>query len=307
MAHLRRRPKHLVTQERRIYHAELESCPDCGSPLYLCGHYTSRKTVQHLDKVVFVAGRAKECRQEGCRLLHKRYPAVGFQTEALPHSTYGLDVVAQVGWWRDHEHLDGDEIHRRLQSHVQIGRRHVDLLLQQYRLLLACAEYQQPERLAQAVAEYGGLMVTLDGLEPEGAQEQLWVVREGLTGMVLAAGWLSRVNEDTLAALLAPVKALLDRHGWPLLATLSDKQKPLVSALEIVWPGTPHQWCQAHYLRNAADPLYDHDEALKTELRKQVRREIRCSLSQVAAEASGGDFSPSVGIGSGRSGGGGYC
>lgn len=292
---MRRRPKQLVAQERQIYHAELELCPQCGSPLHLSGHYTWRKTVQHLDQVVYVASRPKECRNPACPQHGKRYPAAAAQRVALPHSTYGLDVVAQIGWWRDHEHLSGKEIYHRLQGRVQISRRHVDLLLQQYRLLLACAEQPQMAKLVQAVAEYGGLLISLDGLEPEGAQEQLWVVREVLTETILAAAWLPRVNAETLGALLAPVKAFLEGQGFPVLATLSDKQPPLVGALEATWPQVPHQWCQAHYLRNLAQPLYERDRALKTELRREVRQAIRCSLQEVAAQAPAGAFSPSGG------------
>ncbi len=295
MAHLRRRPKHLVPQERRIYHAELELCPYCGTPLRLSGHYTWRKTVQQLDGVVYVASRPKECRNPSCPQRGKRYPSAAAQGVALPHSTYGLDVVAQIGWWRDHEHLSGNEIYHRLEGRVQISRRQVDWLLQQYRLLLACAEQPPLTLLDQAVAEYGGLLISLDGLEPEGAQEQLWVVREVLTGCILAAGWLPRVTAETLGALLEPVKAFLEGHGFPVLATLSDKQRPLVQALEATWPGVPHQWCQAHFLRNLAQPLYERDRALKTELRQKVRTRIRSSLREVAAQTPEGAFSPSSG------------
>jgi hypothetical protein len=177
---------------------------------------------------------------------------------------------------------------------VQISRRHVDLLLQHYRLLLACAETPQVDRLAQIVASYGGLILSADGLEPAGAQEQLWVVREVLSDSVLVAGWLARVNEATLTQLLTPVKACLERHGWLLLATVSDKQGPLANVWRTLWPDTPHQWCQGHYLRQAAAPVYDRDLALKTDLRREVRQAIRTSMSQVAAAATEGPFAPQV-------------
>jgi len=90
----RRRPKQLVPQERRIYHAELETCPHCGTPLRLSGHYTWRKTVQALNGVVYVASRPKECPNPGCPQDGQRYPSAAAQQVALPDSTYGLDVVA---------------------------------------------------------------------------------------------------------------------------------------------------------------------------------------------------------------------
>jgi hypothetical protein len=127
MAHLRRRPKHLIPQEWRIYHAELEICPYWGTPLRLSGHYTWRKTVQTLNGVVYVARRPpKECPNSGCPQYGKRYPSAAAQRVALPDSTYGLDVVAPIGWWRDYEHLSDAAIHRRLQGRVQISRREVD-------------------------------------------------------------------------------------------------------------------------------------------------------------------------------------
>lgn len=294
MSHLRRCPKQLVIEERCIYHAELETCPACGEPLHLSGHYSWRKTIQQLDKVVYVASRPRECRNPACRLHGQRYISAAAQSVALPHSTYGLDVVAQIGWWRDREHLSNDEIYARLHKRVQISRRHVDLLLYQYRLLLASAEQPDVTVLQAAVDTYGGLIISIDGLEPEGGQEQLWVVREVLTGTVLAAAWLPRVNETTLTTLLQPVQAWLVGQQWAVLATLSDKQAALALALAAVWPDCPHQWCQAHYLRNLAQPVYARDLALKTALRQEVRHALRRSLAEVSTAAPEGDFSPQV-------------
>lgn len=101
-----------------------------------------------------------------------------------------------------------------------------------------------------------------------------------MSGTLLAAGWVARVNKDTLVEFLAPVKAL----NLPLLATLSDKQPALVLALEESWKDTPHQFCQAHYLTNAADPLYKTDEQMKTQLRKQVRAAAGATMRQAQAD-----------------------
>src|SRR5439155_13563865 len=157
------------------------------------------------------------------------------------------------------------------------------------------AEQLQRPSLAAAVATYGGLILSLDGLEPEGAQEQLWVVREVLTGTTLAVGWLPRVSQPTLATLLQPVVQLLQQAQWPLLATLSDKQEVVELVLTTLWPSVPHQWCQAHYLRNLAAPIQDRDHALKVALRRDLRQALRPSLRQVAATAEAGAFSPSTG------------
>jgi hypothetical protein len=218
----------------------------------------------------------------------------------LPYSSYGLDVIAQLGWWRDHEQLSGAQRHARLHGRVQISRRSVTLLLQQYRLLLAGAEQLKRPLLAAAVQTYGGLILSLDGLEPEGAQEQLWVVREVLTDSILLAGWLPRVTQATLQELLAPVVELLATSEWPLLATVSDKQQVVELALNSLWPEVPHQWCQAHYLRQLAEPIVEHDHAFQVDLRRDVRQAVRPSLRQLATSAEGGAFSPAAGERAGR-------
>jgi hypothetical protein len=110
------------------------------------------------------------------------------------------------------------------------------------------------------------------------------------TELVLVVGWLARVNHETLDALLAPVVAL----GLPVLATMSDKQGCVKKALNEVWPDVPHQWCHSHYLGNATRAIYDHDSALKTELRKAVRHEIHASVGEVLSDSAEAVFSPST-------------
>jgi hypothetical protein len=209
----------------------------------------------------------------------------------VPECTYGLDVIAQIGWWRDREHLNRQQIHQRLEGDgVQISEREVDHLYARYQVLLGCAERLDAQRLQETAAQRGGLIISLDGLEPEGATEQLWVVREVQTESVLVVGWLARVNHETLSALLDPVVAL----GLPVLATVSDKQGCVKKALNEVWPDVPHQWCHSHYLGNATRPIYDHDSALKTELRKAVRQEIRASMGEVLSDSAAAAFFPST-------------
>lgn len=292
MSYVRRRPKNLPVAERIVYTCELETCPTCGTRLEACRHYRWAKTIQQLDRAIYVASRPKRCPNPSCGAATTPFVSAAAQQLALPYSSYGLDVIAQLGFWHDHDHLSGTECHARLQGRVQISRRTVNLLLQHYRLLLACASQLNRAALAAAVRTYGGLILSLDGLEPEGAQEQLWVVREVLSGTILASGWLPRVSQPTLRAFLQPLLQLLADAQWPLLATLSDKQEVVELVLSELWPTVPHQWCQTHYLRNLAAPIQERDHALKVDLRRDVRVALRPTLRQVAATAEGGAFSP---------------
>lgn len=286
-----RTAKHLKAQARYIYKSEIETCPHCGESLQSRSFYQWRKTVQQLDEVVYVASRAKECANPQCEHQRQPYASVAAQMVTVPECTYGLDVIAQIGWWRDREHLNREQIHSRLGEHgVQISERHVDHLYARYQTLMGCAERLKKQQLKELVRERGGMIISLDGLEPEGASEQLWVVREVQTDCTLVAGWLPRVNHKTLAALLKPVEEL----GLPVLATVSDKQGCVRKALEEVWPDVPHQWCQSHYLGHATRPVYDHDSALKTNMRKAIRTGIRESRGEVLTDAEAADWAPQI-------------
>lgn len=277
-------------QERHIYNPEIANCPHCGEPLRARGHYQWRKKVQQMDKVVYVASRGKECVNPQCKHKGQVHTSAAAQMVTVPECTYGLDVIAQIGWWRDREHLNRQQIHTRLQEHrVQISEREVDHLYARYQVLLACAERLEIKQLQTLVVERGGLTLSIDGLEPEGAAEQLWVVREVQAEVVLVAAWLPRVNHKTLGALLKPVVEL----ELPLLATLSDKQGCVRKALEEVFPDVPHQWCHSHYLSNASKPIYARDLSLKTEMRKEIRQKIRPSMGKVLSDSAESDFSPS--------------
>lgn len=283
--------KQLDVKERHIYKPEMETCLHCGQPLRSRGYYQWRKTVQQLDRAVYVASEAKECVNPECPRQGQPHTSLAAQMVTVPECTYGLDVIAQIGWWRDREHLNREQIHSRLlERGVQISERHVDHLYARYQVLLASAERLERDALEQVVAERGGLIIGLDGLEPEGAAEQLWVVREVQSERILVVGWLPRVNHQTLKALLAPVVDL----GLPVLATLSDKQGCVRKALEETWPELPHQWCQSHYLGNITRPIYDRDRALKTDLRKTIRKAVRESVKEVLSEPESSAFSPSA-------------
>lgn len=273
-----KRAKALEITGRHIYKPESMECSECGGGLELQPYYQWRKTVQHMTGAVYVASWGGICINPECSRHEELVTSLVGQSVTVPGCTYGLDVIAQIGWWRDRDHLDRAEIHSRLVSHgVQLSERQVDYLYNQYQILLACVGNQDRSRLQEVVDKHGGLKVALDGLAPEGASEQLWVVREVESQITLVVAWLDKVDNETLQTLLRPVEAL----NLPLLATVSDKQPCVKKALEKLWPEVPHQWCQPHYLGNLADPAYEQDRKLKTEMCQEIRAEIRTSLGEV--------------------------
>jgi hypothetical protein len=266
-----RTPKRLYAQQRLIYQPELLTCPHCGDLLVMCNYLAWNKTVQTLDRVLSVASRPGRCPNETCAGSRLRLLSAEAQRIALPHSTYGYDVLVRIGWWRYQHHATYREMHAELASHVRISVAHVSYLYQQvYLPLLACHERQHRDRLAQIAKAQGGLIIALDGLAPEGGEPQLWFIRELTSGLTLRSGWLSQQDHTTFEAFLQPLTQL----EWPILAVLSDKQTGLMPAVTKVLPESRYQFCQAHYLRNLAEPLAEADSAFKVDLRKAMRQQV---------------------------------
>ena len=129
-------------------------------------------------------------------------------------------MIAQIGWLRQ-THLERFEaIHQALYPRLQISESEVrHLYHERYLPLLACHERQYLEELT-AVSEQTGLILSMDGLAPEGGEPQLWVVRELQLGLTLRSGWLSQQDQDTFVNFLQPIADL----GLRVVALISDKQ-----------------------------------------------------------------------------------
>jgi hypothetical protein len=266
-----RTPKGLYADERIIYHPELLTCPHCGDLLVMYNYLAWDKTVQTLDGVLSVASRPGHCPHAKCAGSRMRLLSAEAQGIALPGSTYGYDVLVRIGWWRQEDRATYAEVHAELTAQVHISVSHVRSLYQQvYLPLLACHARQHQDRLAQVAQHQGGLILALDGLAPQGGEPQIWFIRELASGLTLRSGWLCQQDQTTFEAFLEPLKPL----EWPMLAGLSDTQTGLVPAVAAVFPHSRHQLCQAHSLRNLAEPLAEADAAFKGELRKSVRQHV---------------------------------
>jgi Transposase, Mutator family len=279
-----RTPKQLYAHERLIYQPELLTCPHCGALLVMCTYLAWDKTVQMLDRVLSVASRPGRCPHATCAGSRMRRLSAEGQRLALPGSSYGYDVLVRIGWWRQEYRATYSEIHTALASQVRLSASHVRYLYQHlYLPLLACHERQHHDDLAQIAKQQGGLIVALDGLAPQGGEPQIWFIRELSSGLTLRSGWLCQQDQPTFEAFLAPLK----HWEWPILAVLSDKQTGLVPAVAAVLPHTRHQCCQAHYLRNLAEPLAEADTAFKVALRQHVRQQVGDVLRQEPQTAPG--------------------
>lgn len=182
---------------------------------------------------------------------------------SLPCGTYGIDVLAWIGWPRDDEHRSLVEIQRQLTVRgVEISERHVGRLYRDYLALVGGLTAEIEARLAGTVATHGGLIWAVDGLQPEAGAPLFSVLDEGRSQTAVAGIWLEQRDREHLVAWLAR----LAQVDWRVSATLSDGEGALVGALQEVWPAARHQRCQMHVLKAWAAPLAEADRQWRAQL-----------------------------------------
>jgi hypothetical protein len=243
----------------------------------------SERTVITLHGAIKVVHAGYRCPNSECIAHSRTYRSSQADALALPGFTFGLDSVLLVGQLRLGQHQTLDETHRSLLKRLEplamsISRREVLYLFDAYcTLLRAGTEVKEDQHWLEQVETNGGVIISMDGIQPDKGNETIYLVRDALTGRVLIAENVTASETAVLKELLAPVKALPVR----VLGTISDAQESLLQALEQTWPEVPHQVCQFHALQDASRPAYEVDRQAKTAMRKYLQPRLKDVRQQI--------------------------
>lgn len=206
--------------------------------------------------------------------------------QALPGFTFGLDIVALVGYLKLSQHQTVDEVHRdvneRLKDYqISMSRRNVMYLFEAYGALLKAAAQNTRDPTFQdwlgQVRLDGGLIICIDGIQPDKGNETIYLVREVSTGRLLHAQNVTTSDTETIKEVFSPVVAL----NVPVIGIISDAQKSLREAVASLWPDVPHQTCQFHYLQEAARPIFEVDRGVRAKMRKTLTEKLRPLRPQI--------------------------
>ena len=271
---------------RQWYRPVEHECPACHRKLREA-MTLSRRTVITLQGVIKLTHAGYRCPDGQCPGHQRTYRSVEADALALPRMTYGLDIVLLVGGLHLREHRTVDEIHQELLKRleplgVKIARREILYLVEAYCTLLRAASLAKDDQewLAQ-VEKKGGIIVSVDGIQPEKGNETVYLVRDALTGRVLAAENVLSSETAVIKELLRPVVALEGERKVKVLGTITDAQESELLAVEQLWPNVPHQVCQFHALRDASKPAFEADRKVKTAMRKTMQPKVRAVRKQL--------------------------
>jgi hypothetical protein len=167
---------------KRWYRPAERVCPECQRTLREALTLT-RRTVITLQGVIKLTHAGYRCPERQCPGHQRTYRSAEADALALPHMTYGLDIVLLVGRLRLREHRTVDEVHQELLGRleplgVKIARREILYLFEAYcTLLKASSEAKDDHPWLAQVEKNGGIIVSVDGIQPEKGNETVYLVR----------------------------------------------------------------------------------------------------------------------------------
>jgi len=267
---------------KRFYRTNLHTCPECQRTLKRAVTITER-TVITLDGVIKVTHGGYRCKNPKCKAKARTYRSVAADALALPRFTFGLDIVILAGQLRLGKHQTLDEAHEQISERlaslgVRISRREVLYLFDAFcTLLRAASDVKEDKEWFAQVEKNGGIIVSIDGIQPDKGNETVYIVRDALTGRTLAAENVSSSETAVMKQILAPVGEL----QVSVLGTISDAQESEMKALQELWPDVPHQVCQFHVLREASRPAYEEDRKIHTAMRKSMQPKVNSVRKQI--------------------------
>jgi hypothetical protein len=252
---------------KRYYRPKIRRCPHCQWKLKRW-HKLWHKYLNTLSGRYYVISQGYRCSNPDCTEAQTTYRSIEAEMLSVPESSYGIDVIVEVGYQRFWQHRTVPEIQASLRERVAISERQILNLLANFLALLRAGQAAKIAELGSQWQALDGLVLAIDGMQPEKGSPALYVVREAQLGVTLRAEKLETGDQQTIATqLLEPIK------GWgiPVKGVVSDAQESIRLAVAQVYPDKPHQNCQFHCLKEAGRPSYERDQALKTELKKLLR------------------------------------
>jgi hypothetical protein len=178
----------------------------------------------------------------------------------LKYRRFSRELVIEVGYRRFWQHQTRAEIHTWLTQQLQlsISEREVSNLTMDFMALLRAG---QPAHIRSKLKGLKGLIIGLDGMQPEKGTDCLYIVRE-LQGRV------------------------------PWRGVVSDAQESIRLAVGRSLKGVPHQACQSHCLREAGQLTFEADRAMKKELKAAFRYALARLHKRIQAWSADDPFRP---------------
>ena len=244
------------------YKPEVMNCLECRSRLER-SHRVWNKYIIRLSGTIYAVSMGYKCPNDDCSM--DIYRSAVSESLSLKYYSFGLDVIAAIGNMRFSENKTIGEIHSEMLKSISISEREIQYLIETYMLLITGVK--QDKSYLDEVILPEGIILSIDGIQPEKGNEVLYILRDVLSGEVL---WSENLVSSDVESIKGMLQSVIDL-GYPILGVISDGQDTIRKAVSGLLPDTPYQLCHYHYLDNVSKGLEERDRKLKTKLKKEIR------------------------------------
>jgi hypothetical protein len=244
-------------------------CSHCGHSLKVCAHRQRRFFT--FKGPVHLTSKLAHCADKGCPGHAHTISPEEETAMAMPWWVLGWDVFCWLGHRRFARHCSVPQIRADLADlKISLSPDAIERYIGRYQRMVA-AHQQDASVLEHAYRGVKGLILSIDGLQPEKGHETLYVVREVGQKRVWFAEALISSTAAEVRRILIQTRQWAERLGIPVHGWLSDKQDAFVSGIAAEFPEVPHRYCSNHFVRDLAKPMLEADSHAKVELRSKVR------------------------------------
>jgi hypothetical protein len=259
-----------VTFKEIVLSVNERTCRECGSELSICCHREHR--IYTLEGPLKLICKQAHCSNKGCTSRSTLINPESELTITMPRWRVDWDLFTWMGFRRFKRHWSVTQVQDELLDSYQINLSEdaITDYLRRYQVMVA-ARHQDLERWRDEYKECLGVILAIDGLQPEKGHETLYVVRELRKERVWFAEPLISSSNAEIRKLIQRAKDLAQQLGKPILGWISDKQDAFVTSIAEECSNVPHRYCSNHFIRDLAKPVLEKDSHAKVQMRRKVR------------------------------------
>lgn len=245
-------------------------CPHCGRKMKVQARSKPHKVVgKHEDYYVIKVYR--RCGNSMCPGSLEK-PISPKNPYVMPGYDYDYEVQALICELKYKQCKTNKEIAEYLQKQhdIWIDESSVGNTVKLYEV--ACSQRYKPE-IVEKVKKNGGIILTVDAMEPLKGEPPIYLARDELTGLKILAEKLPNQKEATLEKFHLEVKRRVeDELGVKVIGIMGDAEKEQVAALQKVFPEAKLFSCERHFYQNVLKEPLDVDKHVVVTIRAILRR-----------------------------------
>lgn len=188
-----------------------------------------------------------------------------------PKSDFGYEVHAKVAEFRWNRKFTYEEIIAQMQKDfgIILNLATTERMLKTYEI--GCSQKYKPEYI-ERIRENGGVLLTIDGMQPLKGNSPLYTTRDEFTGLKIHAKRLTSESTKQIKEVLIAAKQRIETElKVKVIGIISDAHPKQRKAIAEVFPGVPHCLCHYHFYKYVFKAPKDLDSNLMTQTRKFIR------------------------------------